>query len=155
MIEQLRPLKGQYNYHIIPVLRLISKFRNEPKNYMTSRDINVFLSEYNINSFDLFYLVEHEILQMHTETGELGEAVYVFSYTESDQDELYDLNVIENVKTILKDFIGTSPELYPLASVLLKHYETAEVPYIIDLLQYEGVIKKVFISKSTSQEYIV
>lgn len=154
MIEQLRPLSGQYNKHIVPVMRLLSKLRNEPKNYISSKQINEYLAEYRITFNDILYLVEHDILAMHTELDSKGETIYMLSYIDDTQDEFYDMNVLENAKTFLKGKVDTFL-LYVLFEILVAHYEVKEIPYVIDLLQYEGVIRKVYVNALAGQEYIV
>lgn len=154
MIEQLRPLSGQYNKHIVPVMRLLSKLRNEPKNYMSSKEVEEYFKEYRITFSDILYLVEHDVLNLHSELNSKGETVYMIYYRDDSQDEFYDMNVLENAKTFLKDKVDTFL-LYPLFEILVKHYPVKEIPYVIDLLQYEGVIKRVYINQLAGQEYIV
>jgi hypothetical protein len=154
MIEQLRPLSGQYNKHIVPVMRLLGKLRNEPINYINSKEINDFFKEYRITFSDILYLVEHEVLALHTELDSKGDTIYMLSYVDDSQDEFYDMNVLENAKTFLKDADKETYVLYNLFEILVSHYPVKEIPYVIDLLQYERVIKKVYVNAKAGQEYI-
>lgn len=132
MVEQLRQ-RGMYNNHIVPVFVLLEALRHEN---LHISEVSKILKEYKLEFSDLHYLIDAGVL--YKEDG------YLF-LEQTVHDEAYDINVVTNVKTILRIYPFRDFSLYTLCCELLLHYPPEDIPYIIDLAQEEGIVGEVFI----------
>ncbi len=143
MIEELRPLQHHINKDIVPVVLLLQRIDESKNNTITLEDANKLLGKYGTTLEELKYLEAYGVIgieTVQTATKEYGIVTMPRKY----YDEEYNQNLIENCKIILKDLVEPV-DLYSLSSIFITRYPVEDLPYILDLLSYEGVINKIHI----------
>jgi hypothetical protein len=139
MIEQLRPLRGYKNPDIVPVIELLRALYEEFNHTMNMGQVKKVLSKFNREFTDFSFLETEDILKVE-QYGKIKSNRDTISMEIRQYSEGFNFNILENSKTIFKDF-PEYPDAYQLYAALITRHEAQDIPYVIDLLLFEDVFK--------------
>jgi hypothetical protein len=140
-IEELRPLQGGYNKDIVPVIKLLQAIYESRYKELPYKEVKELLGAYGTTLQQLDYLEAHRVIKVSYVSTEVRIPLFV-SMENKVYDESFDFNLLENSKTIFKN-LEPPVFLYELAKLLIMRYEVEDLPYIIDVLEFENIVETV------------